>query len=964
MPVPHRGSRCAIAMARSPFLLTSRLILRERIATTPFMTQTIARSRGLVELAVVDRSARFAGVQRKLFHDHLQWHVRNARTRTRSYRDDSFLQFFTRHGNDAAAAAVHTRRSPCGVLFGFARSAFGSSGPHQSPRHFSHTTDDGERTIGGGPRIPGDRLRALLLQQQQYRRSERTRTDGRLLPATTDGGTPCEDALVAPWKHAEDVLRTSLREIRVLRARCERERERFAAGEEDVSAAAAALSSRQWVAMIGDCIRVLDRLSLSLPQAEDLASSWLFDRNPGVSSVPGPAETSVLDRSLLNELLKEWMMGWKATQQQQQQQQRQQPQQRLHGGSIPQGQAPNTKPGMLLPTPSAMAEKVDRYRSTCLIQPDPTSFNLLLHAMIRGEPSPHPRRRLAAVKLADDYLHRLVEAQSRWLSSSSHNTNNGHQYRYPYFDAVSVATVMKGWVDLGQPQRAHDWLDRTRTASVPPNAVAYATAIDGWAKARKPQKAESVLEMALSESLERLELEQLDSRAGADVDEKETTGIVIDRVTFHTVLDAWAAAAAASTIGNPGSPFVPAANRARALVETMHHLADAHPDRLADLLRPSDETYYKLIATVAAQQQPLTRTATVNANSDSGTGPAAAEALLNQFEDDTGSHSATPAIVLNRVLRAYCANGRQMEEAEFFFRRRCKILEVAASSHSHRSFQSSGTNTPRGSLFPDQVSFHTILTGWATAAEVASKRNKFRSNNNTAAAANAALAAAEIPFRAEAWLEEMQRYSHPPSTRAYGSVLQAWSLSTRCHEDAADRAEELLKRHVWKMLDDDHDHDRNRNHQSATATATGITICTNIVLRAWSNQIASLPAPRGSHHQTSATPSCSRAVGRCLRLLHDFLALARDAPKPLQLAPTAETFRAVLHAIVSPSNGMTPIQKYDHSRALRTCMMDGYKIRPGPADLKKFERIESMKQKHGSRQQRTKQDRNNNQQNQ
>lgn len=433
------------------------------------------------------------------------------------------------------------------------------------------------------------------------------------------------------------------------------------------------------------------------------------------------------------------------------------------------------------------------------------------------------------------------------------------------------------------------------------------------------------------------------------------------------MLDAWAAKAAAGHNNNnnqkPGAgsnsndAIVPAI-RARELVETMQDLADNTSTTTTSLehIRPNEETWYKLIATIALQQEqqrkrkPRTKSpaAAGKVEEEESFGPRGAEAMLAQFETDTESHSATPTILLNRILRAYCANGKRMEEAEAFYHRRCQILATTS-----RDVNTGAPTAPsEASRFPNEVTFNTILTGWATAAEVAKKREKSRSkskaNSDNEVDTRRTAAAVDMPHRAEAWLEEMRQQQHSPSTRSYGSILQVWSLSTRNHEDAANRAEELLRRHVWKTFDD---HDGNDSVTTA-GNHQGITICTNIVLRAWSNQIVSALPTRVTNKangvgidSSGLPPRPSLAVGRCIRLFHDFLTLPGEIVKP-----TAETFRAVLHAIVSPSNGMTPLQKYDHSKALLTCMKDVYRIRPGPDDLRKFERIESVKKSYLQRQ--------------
>jgi hypothetical protein len=166
--------------------------------------------------------------------------------------------------------------------------------------------------------------------------------------------------------------------------------------------------------------------------------------------------------------------------------------------------------------------------------------------------------------------------------------------------------------------------------------------------------------------------------------------------------------------------------------------------------------------------------------------------------------------------------------------------------------------------------------------------------------------------------------------------LQAWSLSTGHHKDAANRAESLLRRSVWPLLED--------SARSDSELAKGIVICTNIALRAWSNQTASSEAASKSGNQHHR-PNKEHTVKRCLWLFHDFLALT-EAAEGQNLRPTEETFRAVLHAIATPSNGMNSIQKHDHAKALLACMQDRFRLQPSKGDVSKFERLKKRRDAH------------------
>jgi len=619
------------------------------------------------------------------------------------------------------------------------------------------------------------------------------------------------------WHDSGDVFRGSLEELRILRARGER---------------AESALQEQSRKMILDCLVLLDRLSESLPRAEEYSSTWLSAAEGASSS----DNVSLMDQILFNEFLKEWMLGWKEEQQQQQQQyhrKQQHPSQR-------------SKRNATLPSPSQMAEKVDRYRSRSLVQPNPTSYNLLLNAMIYDKAD-----RRKAILLADDYLKRLWQAQESTA--------------YEYVDTVSITTIMKGWVDLGQPQTAQEWLDIMMDSGIPPNAVAYSILIHGWAKRGDAHAAESILQKAL------------DYATTTHQNRNDTSqNPLIDRVVFHAVLDAWAVKASKQTPNNSNPSL-----RAKALVQKMNDLADEHPKLFGHRLRPNDETWHKLIAVVAFSSESKSRRS-------QEVGPQAAEKLLCEFEETKkdDSQTSTPPILLNRILQAYCSCGTRMHEAEAYYQRRC---------------QQAQTSKPKD-RFPNEVTFHNILSGWATAAKVVAKKKS--------------KTAFEIPLRAEAWLETMEEQEKfKLSTRAYGSVLQAWSLSTKHHADAAGRAEDLLRKRVWPML-----HTDNPDPE----LYKGVVICTNICLRAWSNQAA------GGH---------SNSVTSSLRLLSDFLELASKH----SLKPTEETFRAVLHAIATPSKIMTPVQKHNHSKVLLACMRERFRLMPSKGDLAKFERLKQRR---------------------
>jgi hypothetical protein len=860
---------------------------------------------------------------------------------------------------------------------------------HVSTTHtsYSYTTSSSAESIGSvgidkdrfdSPERFGTRLRDLLLMCEESNNSNfvgeesiqnrdcflRSSAAATTTPIHND--SPEDDLLAAGWwNHAEDVFRHSLKELRVLRARDEQDRDanEHADGGPNIDPDNGNdYNRKERMQIIRDCLRLLDNLSDSLPRAEEYSSSWLvggYNSNSDDANATPSSVGSFLTTDLLNEFLKEWMMGWKVQQQ-----------------SLP--ACATTK--VMLPSPSQMAERVDKYRSRCLVQPNPTSFNLLLNAMIGDTNSNNGRNltdRRKAVRLADNFLGRLLKAQHRHTTLSS-SASLSSSARYSYVDVVSVTTVMKGWVDLGQPQKAHQWLD----SEIPLNAVAYSTLIHGWARRGEALEAESILERALEEATS--DLANRTNHIDINDDWQERNIHIVDRVVFHTVLDAWAARAASqgtsstSKVGQENKKHQPKvavpALRAKALVQTMIDMADHHPLSFGHL-RPNDETWHKLIAVVATTTSSKRNDKSRKTVEDE-VGPRAAEKLLLEFESKQqqellhssssslsppSSSCSTPAVLLNRILNAYCSCGTQMEAAEAFYHRRCKLFENESPRQQHST----------ATIFPNEVTFDTILNGWANAAKVAAKKKK----NTTAAAA-----AAEIPLRAQAWLEAMQEQhgGGGGATRSYSSVLQAWSMSTYLYKDAADRAEDLLRRSVWTLLPDDEED--SHHHLSGVSSshsplrtsdlelAKGTVICTNIVLRAWSNQIAT-DAASGNDHNNN-TDRSNRAVGKCLRLLNDFLDLVEKTGQKqghppsqnkmsssniISIEPTEETFRAVLHAIIAtPSNGMNLVQKHDRANALLRCMKDTYRLYPSKGDLSKLQRLTKRRDAFLERRQRRK----------
>jgi hypothetical protein len=220
----------------------------------------------------------------------------------------------------------------------------------------------------------------------------------------------------------------------------------------------------------------------------------------------------------------------------------------------------------LLWSPSIMAGKLEHYRWSAIVQPDAWSFNLVLHAMMRIE----------GVKVADQYLHSLLQvavqqeiamrqvtgltssSSASSSASSSSNTETHLQQQQsqrqqlplpPMADIVSVNTVLKGWVDTQCPQRAQKWLDRiiqlqpsssnstpspqndnssssssspTIASALRPNSVSYSRVLQGWAQQGYAEQAEWVLQQQINDYC---------------VHKNDTAQV--DRISFHMVLDSW-----------------------------------------------------------------------------------------------------------------------------------------------------------------------------------------------------------------------------------------------------------------------------------------------------------------------------------------------------------------------------------------------------------------------------------------
>jgi len=682
-----------------------------------------------------------------------------------------------------------------------------------------------------------------------------------------------------------------------------------------------------------------------------------------------------------------------------------------------------------------------------LLQPNPTTFNTLLNAMINNNNNNNhnSQQLLNGIKLADDYLRRLLQVQQQQNSQSSTSASSS------YVDVISFTTVMKGWVTCNQPNKAQEWFDQMimmSQAKIPhiphPNAISYSTIIHGWAKVGDVRKAESLLLLSIQD--------QLNHDNGVGVGNDDNDGgdrIIVDRVVFHTVIDAWAAKAAAATsttaTASTTSPkkimsktqikrmkkkqkqyennkedtqqqqqqqqqkeeentlddtttiIIPAL-RAKEIVDTMEDLANNY-SHLDEYIRPNNETWYKLICAIASQQKP-----SLQQNNDDPClsspeeleyGPNVAEEMLNRIEENNGI-LATPAVVLNRILRAYTISTiTTMSDAEDFYHRR--IQQQKESEQEEKNNENDIDNddyhnmaVEASSTFPNEITFNTILTGLAnTASDYYSIQNKNNDDNATTATKRILL-----PHnRAELWLDEMYQYGINPSTRSYSSVLQVYSCAAAAAAsnnsssyfgdddgsppiiaattDAAahmDRAEEILKRYILSDLEKFFTTTTTSSSNNENDSAVGITICTNIVLRAWSNLTSPPPKKKkkmkkGIYKNTVDADNDStiiskeesrinhdrlilgrRAVGRCIRLLDDYLFTIEDETNSnkFNIKPTLVTFRPVLYALISPNstNTMQLTEKCQIAHRLFVDVMnEKYRLYFTKEDRKKLDRL-------------------------
>lgn len=558
---------------------------------------------------------------------------------------------------------------------------------------------------------------------------------------------------------------------------------------------------------IRTCIQVLDRLASGMPRDAAISASLL----------DGPVFWGNLETSVLNKVLFFWKQQLLSN-----------AQHRKHRGSR-----------NILPSPSEMAEKVDRYRWTCLVQPNAASFNILIHAMVRVE----------GVGSADTYLHRLLQVAVQEISAGS---GDAEDRAFPLVDTIGIATVIQGWANAGEPEKAQQWLDRMvsgldRTSKDPfallhiqPNTRSFTFAMHGWARKGNAKHAQSLLEKLLD-----LYKEHGDEN------------LAPDRVLFHTVLDAW------SKVRDPNERRTTAPHCAAQLVEAMEQMGMSGSDKndpdisFSNDVRPDMETWCMLAAIYAR-------------STSQKFGPMAAEKLLLEVERTLGEVASI--VPVNRILYAY-GNNLKMEDAERFLSAR---LELAASQRDHE-------------CQPNEITMNTLLAGFA----------------------NVSKSRSDAPMKADAWLKRFHdQYGIAPSIQTYSNILNAWANSVGRRDDAADRAERILRHEVVELYYDGKQDQRHIRRNSVppgrfnNAAVHDFTVCLNIVLRAW--------AVHASRHKRKPEES-RHAVERMLQLLHEFLQDHEEAADiedgisiarglaGVQARPTVATFRTVFHGILDSS---------------------------------------------------------------
>jgi pentatricopeptide repeat protein len=330
------------------------------------------------------------------------------------------------------------------------------------------------------------------------------------------------------------------------------------------------------------CLKILDRLDRLLPQGAILYAS-------------------MFEADLLNAILLVWR----------------------NGVSIDNDGASSSRRLRLHLSPSFLAEKVDKYRWSSLVQPDAKTYNLILDGASFYPPQD-------GVLFADSLLEKLIQ-----VSNETGNLN--------LVDTISIGSVMKAWVKHKQPQKAQDWLRRMQDLSshnnkyddadddewneLQPNAIVYTTVISGWAKVGDAPRAEVLLQEQLQDY------------------EQGNTSARPDTTTFNAVLDAWAKSK------HPDAP-----QRAGAIVSQMQEWSALLGEGGGWKCEPDEYSFTSLVICWANSAK---------------NGPEQAEGMLMELQTmaTDGDTAVRPTIVAyNAVLHAY-AQADKAEQADRLLQR-------------------------------------------------------------------------------------------------------------------------------------------------------------------------------------------------------------------------------------------------------------------------------------------------------
>lgn len=440
-------------------------------------------------------------------------------------------------------------------------------------------------------------------------------------------------------------------------------------------------------------IRLLDRLASSLPQRDDV----LF--------------VSMLDTEVLNTILYHWKQEqWERSRKY-----------RKHS---------NKRQRVV--HPMEMAEKIDKYRWSSLVQPDSKTFAFLLDAASSLDTSPS---RKDGIHLAEELLHKLIHV-------SKDNPLN------VLVDTTSFSIIMRARVRKHRrPDKAHEWLRTMQELyqthgweQVRTNAVVYTTIIHGWAQAGNAVQAQKILQ------------EQFH-----DFSNNNNMDCRPDTRTFNAVLNAW-----------QHSKDKEAVQHCKDILKQMKELSTAisttDPDSSWDCV-PDEYSFASYIICCANHLGP--------------------EKALETM----ATESIPPSLILyNAILRAYAQNGKG-EKAEELLKEMSlqedlfpdeitlnTVLSAWSKSKNreapHRAEHLLWNMQHEYGVNPSVVSFGSVLQAWAKASQT-----------NPSGA-----------HRAEMLLRQMKSVGVEPNLICYNTVMNAWATVARQFrdQDAVSRATQLL----------------------------------------------------------------------------------------------------------------------------------------------------------------------------